>query len=75
MEQHNLHHLNQSKVCELCKKHDPLVKDYSEDFELQTAIRNYVEKTTGERVNVSDIARLCDSCYTKVRDNRDNGEE
>lgn len=49
-------------------KHDPMVKDYSEDFELQTAIRDYVEKQTGEKVNVDDIARLCDSCYFSVQE-------
>lgn len=66
MEQHTLHHINKNKVCELCKKHDPLVKDYAEDYDLQTALRSYIEKTTGERVNASDIARLCDSCYNMV---------
>ncbi|HYC79626.1 MAG TPA: hypothetical protein VEC17_01210 [Candidatus Binatia bacterium] len=60
--------LKHAHICELCKKHDPLVKDYSEDYDLQTAIRDYVEKETGETVNVSDIAKLCDSCYFKVQD-------
>ena len=66
MDEHALHHLNNDKICELCRRHDPMVKDYSEDYELQKALRDYVEKTTGEKVNVVDIARLCDSCYTKV---------
>ena len=66
MDQHNLHHISKNQVCELCNKHDPLVKDYSEDFDLQTALRSYMEKTTGERLSIADIARLCDSCYTMV---------
>lgn len=52
-----------------------MVKDYSEDYELQTALRDYIEKTTGERVNSADIARLCDSCYSKVRDMAPEDEE
>jgi hypothetical protein len=60
--------LKQGRICELCMKHDPMVKDYAEDFELQTALRDYVEKETGETVNVQDIAKLCDSCYFKVKD-------
>lgn len=75
MDQHSLHHLDKDKICQLCKKHDPMTKDYSEDFELQTALRNYVEKTTGERVNVADIARLCDSCYNLVSNNVEEDEE
>ena len=75
MDQQHLHHINKSKVCELCSKHDPLVKDYSEDFELQTSLRNYLEKQTGERVNVVDIARLCDSCYTMVGETTEEEEE
>ena len=69
------HQINPNHVCELCKKHDPMVKNYAEDYELQTALRNYIEKTSGERVNVTDIARLCDSCYTKVNDYNDEEEE
>ncbi|MBX4188015.1 MAG: hypothetical protein KW793_02665 [Candidatus Doudnabacteria bacterium] len=68
MEPNTLKDLKQGKICELCMRHDPMVKDYSEDFELQTAIRSYIEKETGETVNVNDIARLCDSCYFRVRD-------
>ncbi len=69
------HHLDQNKVCELCKKHDPMVKNYAEDFELQTALRDYVQKTSGERINVGDIAHLCDLCYTKVNDTGEEDEE
>lgn len=69
MDPHSLHHIDKNKVCELCSKHDPMVKDYSEDYELQTALRSYLEKSTGERVSVSDIARLCDSCYNMVSNN------
>ncbi len=69
------HHLNQGKVCELCKKHDPMVKNYAEDYELQTALRNYVEKTSGEKINVGDIAHLCDDCYTKVGNGSEEEEE
>lgn len=75
MDQNKLHKINTDKVCELCAKHDPLVKDYSDDYDLQTALRNYLEKTTGERVSVSDIARLCDSCYMRVKDNTEEDEE
>jgi hypothetical protein len=64
--------LKQGKICEICLRHDPMVKDYSEDFDLQTAIRDYVEKATGETVNVNDIAKLCDSCYFKVQDSLKN---
>ncbi|HEV8601040.1 MAG TPA: hypothetical protein VGQ87_00380 [Patescibacteria group bacterium] len=66
MDQNNLQRIDKSKICEICAKHDPMVKDYSDDYELQTALRNYLEKKTGERVNVVDIARLCDSCYAMV---------
>jgi hypothetical protein len=68
MNPNTIKNLQEHKICELCMKHDPMVKDYSEDFELQTSIRNYVEKTTGDKVNINDIARLCDSCYFKVQD-------
>ena len=69
--------LNHGHVCELCKLHDPMIKNYAEDFELQTALRDYVEKTSGERINVGDIAHLCDSCYTKINDihGREDDEE
>jgi hypothetical protein len=75
MDQHNLHHLDENKICELCKKHDPLVKNYEEDYELQTSLRDYIEKTTGERVNTADVALLCDSCYAKIQDMREEEEE
>ena len=67
--------LSDRKVCELCRRHDPMIKNYSEDFELQTAIRDYVEKTSGERINVGDIAHLCDSCYGLVNSNQPEEEE
>lgn len=66
-------HESEKKVCDLCAKHDPLIKNYSEDYELQTSVRNYLEKTSGEQVNIADIARLCEACYDKVRDG--DGEE
>lgn len=68
MEPNTLQNIKKPHICELCRKHDPMIKDYSEDYELQTAIRNYVEKETGEKVNVDDIAKLCDSCYFMVQD-------
>lgn len=74
MEQHQLQNLNKDKICELCLKHDPLVSNYSEDYKLQTALRNYIEKSTGERVNVVDIARLCDSCYTMVSESEQSAQ-
>jgi hypothetical protein len=67
--------LDTNKICDLCQLHDPMVKNYAEDFELQTALRNYVEKTSGEKINVADIAHLCDSCYTKVNDTSEEAEE
>ena len=75
MDPMNQINLNQHKVCELCRKHDPMVKNYAEDFELQTALRDYVEKTTGERINVGDMAHLCDSCYGLVNSNQEEDEE
>lgn len=70
-----MQHINKSKVCELCRKHDPLVKNYAEDFELQTALRHYLQKSTGDRVNVSDIAHLCDSCYEMVRSSHEESRQ
>ena len=70
-----IQHLDQNQVCELCRKHDPMVKNYAEDYELQTALRDYVEKTTGERINVGDIAHLCDSCYNLASTNQEEDEE
>ncbi len=67
--------LNKQKICELCRKHDPMVKNYSEDFELQTALRDYVQKTSGERINVGDVAHLCDSCYNLVNPGQEEDEE
>ena len=67
--------LSHLKVCELCKRHDPMVKNYSEDFDLQTAVRDYVQKTTGEKINVGDIAHLCDSCYGDVNTTQEETEE
>ena len=52
-----------------------MIRNYSEDFDLQTAIRNYVEKTTGDRVNVGDIAHLCDNCYGLVNQNEEEERE
>ncbi|MBI2356417.1 MAG: hypothetical protein HYV13_04410 [Candidatus Doudnabacteria bacterium] len=75
MKDHTLKHVNKDKVCELCLRHDPLVKDYSEDFELQTALRNYIEKTSGDKVNITDIARLCDDCYGRVSQATEDEEE
>ena len=75
MDKINQTKLDPSKVCDLCKLHDPLVKNYAEDYDLQTALRDYVEKATGERINVVDIAHLCDSCYAKVSDNSEDVEE
>lgn len=66
MEPQNLKHINKDKVCELCFRHDPLVKDYSSDYDLQTSLRNYLEKTSGDKLSVSDIAHLCDDCYSRV---------
>lgn len=55
-------------ICEMCFKHDPLVKDYSEDQELQTAIRSYIQKETGDNVSVTEIGKMCDSCYFTVNE-------
>lgn len=67
--------LNSHKVCELCSKHDPMVKNYAEDYELQTALQGYVQKTTGERINTGDIAHLCDACYSLVNTEHEEEEE
>ena len=69
------HQINQGQICELCKRHDVLTQNYAEDFELQTSLRDYVEKTTGEKINVGDMAHLCDSCYGLVNDSREDDEE
>jgi hypothetical protein len=55
-------------ICEICLKHDPLVKDYSEDQELQAAIRSYIEQETGDKISVTEIGKMCDSCYFMVND-------
>lgn len=68
MEPTSIPQLKKGHICELCLLHDPMVKDYSEDVELQNSIKEYVQKATGERVNVSEIAKLCDSCYYMVND-------
>lgn len=75
MQEHSLRNVDKDQVCELCSRHDPLVKDYSEDFELQTALRNYLEKTTGDNLSISDIARLCDDCYSRVSNTIEEDEE
>ena len=75
MDQHNLHHINKEKVCDLCNLHDPLTKNYSEDFELQTALQNYMQKTTGEKISIADITKLCESCYDKVRDGEESEDD
>jgi len=62
-------------VCELCSRHDPSVRDYAEDFELQTQLRDYLEQISGEKVNVADVTRLCDDCYVKVHKNEDESDE
>ncbi len=63
------------QVCDLCHKHDPTVKDYAENFELQTAVGDYLERISGESVNVADIARLCDDCCEKINLAEDRPEE
>jgi hypothetical protein len=60
--------INHPHICELCLMHDPLVKDYSEDQELQTAIRSYVAGETGDTVSVLEIGKMCDSCYFLVNE-------
>jgi hypothetical protein len=68
MEPESTKQIKHPHICELCYKHDPLVKDYSEDHELQTAIRNYIAGETGDTVSVSEIGKMCDSCYYLVND-------
>jgi hypothetical protein len=68
MEPNNIKKLPKAHICELCLLHDPMVKDYSEDIELQKSIKDYVQKSTGDRVNIEEIAKLCDSCYYMVND-------
>lgn len=71
----NLTDSQRAHVCELCKQHDPTVKDYTEDFALQTALGDYVEKLSGDKINAADITRLCDSCYSKMNIPEDEAEE
>jgi hypothetical protein len=68
MDPNTLKNVKKAQVCELCLRHDPMVKNYADDFELQTALRNLIEKQTGDTINVTDIAHLCDSCYLSVSD-------
>ena len=51
-------------LCELCGRGG--ARDYAEDFELQTALADYIEEVSGERINISDISSLCEECYDKV---------
>jgi protein-arginine kinase activator protein McsA len=62
----NAKNLKKPHICEMCLRHDPMVKNYSEDLELQAALRSYIEKETGQSVDMSEIAHLCDSCYVTV---------
>lgn len=68
MEPTTIQQLKKGHICELCLLHDPMVKDYSEDAELQKSIKDYVQQSTGESVNIAEIAKLCDSCYFMVND-------
>ncbi len=68
MEPESQKQIKKPHICEICLRHDPMVKDYAEDLELQAAIRAYIEKETGEKVEISDIAKMCDSCYFMVND-------
>jgi hypothetical protein len=67
--------LKHPHICELCLKHDPLVKDYAQDSELQTAIRSYIQGETGENVSVSEIGKMCDSCYFLVNEVTDQKKQ
>jgi|GEM_PF-2883753 len=64
----NAKNLKKPLICQMCMRHDPMVKNYSEDFELQTALQSYIQKETGETINIADIAHLCDSCYVRIND-------
>jgi hypothetical protein len=68
MEPSSVKQIKHPHICEICLRHDPLVKDYSEDQELQTAIRSYIEGETGDTVSVSEIGKMCDSCYFLVNE-------
>ena len=45
-----------------------MVKDYAQDQELQSAIRSYIQKETGDTVDIKEIAKMCDSCYFQVNE-------
>lgn len=62
-------------ACELYLRHDASVKDYGEDFELQTALRDYLEEISGEKINIGDMTKLCDDCYEKISLPQDEGQE
>lgn len=68
MEPQSIKNIKHPHICELCLRHDPMVKDYAEDVELQKAIQSYVHKETGDSVTVSEIGKMCDSCYFQVND-------
>lgn len=72
MDPESVKQINHPHICELCLKHDPLVKDYSEDQELQTAIRTYIAGETGDNVSVTEIGKMCDSCYFLVNEVTNN---
>lgn len=55
-----------TRVCELCLVNSP-ARNYSEDTKLQTALADYLEQVSGEKVNLANITHLCDSCYTKIK--------
>ena len=68
MEFDSLKQLKHPHICEICLRHDPLVKDYAEDQELQHSIRSYIAKETGDSVSLSEIGKMCDSCYFRVNE-------
>lgn len=62
----NLTPKQQDHICEVCRKSDATVREFAEDFDLQTALADYLEQVSGEKVNVADVTRLCTECYEKI---------
>ena len=74
MEPQSATQIKHPHICEICLRHDPMVKDYAEDLELQDSIRTYIQKETGDTVSLSEIGKMCDTCYFRVNEATKPGE-
>jgi hypothetical protein len=68
MEPQSIKDIKHPHICDLCLRHDPMVKNYAQDIELQDAIRSYVQKETGDTVTITEIGKMCDTCYFQVNE-------